>query len=121
MKLNPHLAPSTYVFSKVENLDGIKMEDILCTFREAEGITLILMKEDALRYGLSFDYEAAWISLKLETSLEMVGLTAKFSQALAANGISCNVVAAYHHDHIFVAVADAENAIQTLESLDISV
>ncbi len=96
------------------------MDDILCIFREEEGITLILKKNDADRLGLPYDYEASWISLQQETELDMVGLTARFSQALAENGISCNVVAAYHHDHLFVAVSDAQTAIETLESLDIS-
>ena len=119
MKLKPHLAPATYVFAQVNNLNGAPLDDILCTFREKEGITLILKKEDAIRHGLSFEYEAAWISLQLETDLEMVGLTAEFSTALADEGISCNVIAAYHHDHIFVALEDADTAIETLQSLDI--
>ncbi|MGN8039668.1 ACT domain-containing protein [Chitinophaga sp. 22321] len=36
---------------------------------------------------------------------------------LSAQGISCNVVAAYYHDHIFVAAWDAEKAIQVLKQL----
>ena len=119
MKLRPHLAPSTYVFAQVQSLNGLPLDDILCIFKEKEGITLILKKENARRLGLSFEYEAAWISLQLETELEMVGLTAEFSTALADEGISCNVIAAYNHDHIFVALEDAENAIETLQSIDI--
>jgi len=119
LHLRPYLHPETYVFCTVQNLSDISLNDVLCTFRETEGTTLILKKANADNLGLSYEYEASWISLQLETALEMVGLTAKFSQALTEQGISCNVVAAYHHDHIFVATADAEKAIQTLETIEI--
>jgi uncharacterized protein len=46
-----------------------------------------------------------------------VGLTAAFATALANAGISCNVVAAYYHDHLFVPVQDAEKAMAVLRSL----
>jgi uncharacterized protein len=42
-------------------------------------------------------------------------LTAAFSNALAAVGISCNVMAAYFHDHIFVDTKDARQAMKVLE------
>jgi len=35
-------------------------------------------------------------------ALSAVGLTAVFAGALAAAGISANVVAGFHHDHVFV-------------------
>jgi hypothetical protein len=53
----------------------------------------------------------------VQSSLEAVGLTAAFSNALAEHRISCNVVAAYHHDHIFVASSDAERAMKVLKAL----
>lgn len=93
------------------------MEECIGTFREEEGTTVVIAKEKADQLNLSYTYEAAWITLQADTDLDMVGLTAKFSRALAEEGISCNVIAAYHHDHIFVATADAEKAIRTLESL----
>lgn len=117
MRLLPHLHSGTYVFCKVDSLDGIVLDDCICTFRETEGITIVIPKGKADEEGLTYTYEASWITLNAETDLDMVGLTARFSSALADQGISCNVIAAYHHDHIFVAPSDAENAIRTLESL----
>jgi hypothetical protein len=43
-----------------------------------------------------------------------VGLTAAFSKALTEEDISCNVVAGYFHDHIFVDKKDAQKALAVL-------
>ena len=44
----------------------------------------------------------ARLSLTVHSDLAAVGLTAAFATALGAEGISCNVIAGYHHDHLFV-------------------
>jgi hypothetical protein len=67
--------------------------------------------------NLAYSFVSAWITLTVHSSLESVGLTAAFSTALANKGISCNVVAAYYHDHIFVNLKDAPGAMQVLESI----
>ena len=60
---------------------------------------------------------AAWITLEVHSSLAAVGLTAAFAGALAQANISCNVIAGYYHDHLFVARDDAERALSTLRAL----
>lgn len=85
--------------------------------REAEGLTLILEREQAEQAGLAFDYVAAWITLNVHSALEAVGLTAAFATALGQAGISCNVIAGYYHDHLFVGRADAERTLQVLRQL----
>ncbi len=67
--------------------------------------------------GLEFTFVCAWITLKVNSALEAVGLTAAFSSALGDAGISCNVIAAYHHDHIFVPLQEAQKALEVLEHL----
>ena len=87
------------------------------TFKEAEGFTIILTKQTADNLQLHYTFIAAWITLTVHSSLQAVGLTAAFSTALSQAGISCNVVAAFYHDHIFVAKVDTEKAIAVLHQL----
>jgi hypothetical protein len=53
----------------------------------------------------------------VHSSLEAVGLTAAVAGALTAAGISANVVAAFHHDHVFVPADRAEAAMAQLDLL----
>ena len=57
------------------------------------------------------------ITLQVHSALDGVGLTAAVAGALAAQGIACNMVAAYHHDHAFVPEAQAEAALAVLLAL----
>ena len=57
------------------------------------------------------------ITLNVYSSLEGVGLTAAVATALAENGIACNMVAAFHHDHAFVPDALSQKAMQVLKEL----
>jgi uncharacterized protein len=106
-----------YVFCEIKNLENINLDEITMLFREKEGITLILEKEIAEKLNLKYTFIASWITLTIHSSLEAVGLTAAFSKALADNEISCNVVAAFYHDHIFVDQKDTEKAMQILNQL----
>ncbi len=53
----------------------------------------------------------------MHSDLQAVGLTAAVATALAEAGISCNVVAAAYHDHLFVPVESASQAIAALRTL----
>jgi hypothetical protein len=111
------LNPGSYVFCQADDLSGVDKGHVIGMFQEAEGMTLIVRREYADAQGWAYDYVAAWITLRVHSSLAAVGLTAAFSTALAGAGISCNVVAALHHDHLFVAEADAERALAVLHDL----
>ena len=78
---------------------------------------MILPKEKADSLNLPYATTFAWITLTVHSSLEAVGLTAAVSKSLTEANISCNVVAAFHHDHIFVPVKDAERAMNELQKL----
>lgn len=112
--MKPEHNPGDYVFCKVENLEGISLIDIEMFFKEKEAITLILKKEIADILQLDYSVIMSWITLTVHSSLEAVGLTAAFSKALSEQEISCNVVAAFYHDHIFVSKKDTEKAMEIL-------
>jgi predicted N-acetyltransferase YhbS len=90
---------------------------IAAAVREAEGLTVVLTREEADSLGLSYDFVAAWITLQVHSSLEAIGLTAAVSAALTEAKISCNVLAGFHHDHLLVPVADTERALEVLHEL----
>lgn len=115
--LQPHLHDGAYVFVTVDDAYEFDLRQVVSTFKEAEGLTLVLPKAQADSRGLSYDFVAAWITLQVHSSLQAVGLTAGVASALANCGISCNVIAAYHHDHLFVDEKDAEAAMQALTAL----
>lgn len=103
-----------FVFCKTENLDQINLSQVIMTFKEEESITIIMEKDVANKLNLEYSFVTSWITLTVHSSLEAVGLTAAFSNALSDNGISCNVVAAYYHDHIFVDIKDTKKAMDVL-------
>jgi hypothetical protein len=115
--MTPVLNPGDYVYCTVKDISTIDVNEIVASFKENEGITIILKKENADHCKLNYTYIAAWITLTVHSSLSATGLTAAFATALANEGISCNVVAAYYHDHIFVDKRDADKAINTLRNL----
>ena len=112
--MKPKLNIGDFVFCSVKDLKSIDLEDIVLIFKEEEAITIILKKEIADTLKLDYSFISSWITLTVHSSLEAVGLTAAFSTVLSDNGISCNVVAAFYHDHIFVDKRDAEKALGVL-------
>nr|WP_298792036.1 ACT domain-containing protein [uncultured Allomuricauda sp.] len=116
-KMQPVLNEGDYVFVSADDSYSIDFSQVHGMFREKEGTTLILKKEKADDFALEYGYVASCITLNIHSSLEAVGFTAAISNALANNGISCNVVAAYYHDHIFVDKQDAADAMQILSGL----
>ena len=116
-ELEPVLHLGEYVFVSTNDSVALDSKEIIASFKEEEGTTFILEKEKADALQLDYDYVASWITLNVHSSLEAVGLTAAVSTALAQEGISCNVVAAYYHDHIFVAQPEAKAAMQALTHL----
>jgi hypothetical protein len=114
--MKPKLHIGEFVFCSLSNLTHINIEDVVLIFKEEEALTIIVKKEIADALNLAYSFVACWITLTVHSSLEAVGLTAAFSKALADNEISCNVVAAFYHDHIFVDKKNAEKAMAVLNS-----
>jgi len=115
--MSPRLNEGEFVFCCLPDPASMDPSSIIGTFREAEGTTVILPRQKADELGLAYTYVSAWITLTVQSALDAVGLTAAFSAALAREGISCNVIAGYHHDHLFVGVDDAARAVAALRGI----
>jgi hypothetical protein len=110
--LQPRIHPDEFVYCTAAEPAG----DPICIFREAEGYTLILPRREAARLRLPFTYPCRMITLTVHSSLEAVGLLARITALLAERGISVNAVSAYYHDHLFVPVDRAEEAMDILRT-----
>ncbi|GAB2541821.1 ACT domain-containing protein [Brachybacterium huguangmaarense] len=112
--MEPALDPEPYAFTTGPALPDCPA---VVSVVEAEGVTAVVARANAERLGLAHEYVAARITLTVHSALEAVGLTAAVARALADAGISCNVVAGYFHDHLFVPWERREGAIAALEAL----
>ena len=118
-EMKPALADGGYVYCTVPDIDLRPWLDLdpIGTFREEEGLTLILPASVAAANALDASAPLAMITLTVHSSLAAVGLTAAVATALAREGISANVVAAFYHDHVFIPAEDADRALTVLEAL----
>ncbi len=82
---------------------------------EAEGLTVVALVQDLA--GIAHQGGWARISLTVVSDLAAVGLTAAIATALTRHGISANVIAGYHHDHVFVQLDRAAEALAVMEGL----
>ena len=112
--LEPELHDGEWVFAVADDPAGL---DPIATVREAEGLTVVVPRASADAAGLDYDFVAAWITLTVHSSLDAVGMTAAFAAALTERGISCNVIAGSFHDHLFVPVDRAADAVEALRAL----
>lgn len=117
--MDPVLDDRTYVvLTGPHDLDPLALEP-LATVVEDEGITVVV---DETRLGAAVALRCtpedpprlSRITLRVHSSLLAVGLTAAVSDALASEGISCNVLAGFHHDHLLVPTDRGHDALEVL-------
>ena len=113
-QMAPVLHDTVYVFCSFA--DGRLPPGLtpVCTFAELEGLSAILPQADAQREGIDGLFESRMITLTIHSSLEAVGFLAVLTTRLAEAGIPCNVVSAFHHDHLFVPADQALAAFDLL-------
>lgn len=111
--MNPRLDLQPYVFCT----GGTPHAEALASFREDEGLSQILPFDAAHEAGYDVSLPMSRIVLEVHSALDGTGLTAAVSRALERAGIACNMVAAYHHDYVFVPQGDADRALGVLKRL----
>lgn len=106
-----------YGFASVGSESQIDRDKVLATFHENGRLATIAPKTYLDSIGVENEGPYAKLTIDVHTSLELVGLTAVMATALAKQGISANVVAAFYHDHVFVQWERRQEAIRILENL----
>jgi len=107
--MKPVLHERAYTFALL-NDGATPPDDVFATICEEEGTT-------AIRPADGNGNRFARITLSVHSALEGVGLTAAVASALAGKGIACNVVAGFHHDHLFVPWERRVEALGILDAL----
>ena len=117
--LQPNLLNEDYVFITLEDysLDFFNLLHPIATFKEEEGLTLVISEERAKRENFEYNSVFKCISLGVHSSLNSVGLIATISTLLSEKGISCNVFSGYFHDHLFVQKSLSKEALELLKSI----
>lgn len=117
--MKPELRPGVFLFVTTDDmtLAAALTPGAIAIFKEDEGLSMIVPVALAEKAGLATNAPMRWITLNVYSSLEAVGLTAAVSNALADQAIPCNMVAAFHHDHVFVPADLCGRAMEVLTAL----
>ena len=116
--MKPEMQPGIFVFCTIsEGTEIPAATRPLLTFREREGTTLIIRREEAESLGLAYQFVSRQITLSVHSSLEAVGFLAAITRRLAEAGISVNAVSAFYHDHLFVPHDRADEALARLQDM----
>jgi hypothetical protein len=113
--IKPELDKRDFVFCSVseEKLKKLILNPTL-KFKEKEGMTLIITKEDADKNELNYENIWSLISLTVHSDLNAVGFLATIATKLAENDISINAVSAYYHDYLFVPKDKSKKALELI-------
>ena len=115
--LSAILHPEVYVFSTLPDHAVPASVSARMIFKEEEGTTLILRKEEAEQHHLAFEFPCRMITLDIHSSLEAVGFIARIATELARQGMGVNPVSGFYHDHLFVPEGREDEALAVLTKL----
>ncbi|KAJ5173212.1 hypothetical protein N7492_005805 [Penicillium capsulatum] len=119
--MEPTLDPTTYVFiTTTQPLPSLPLSTLnpQLIAQEAEGTTIVTTASLAAAHGLTeVVFPCKKISLAIHSSLDAIGLIAAITNRLKDHRISTNVVSGFFHDHIYVPVDRAEDAMRVLGEL----
>lgn len=112
--MQPQLHDSVYVFATVPvDFDWHSLNPVM-VFKEAEGLSLILSQDEAAVAGIKSEFPCRMITLNIHSSLDAVGFLARITTSLATLDMGVNPVSGFYHDHLFVPVDRADEAMEAL-------
>ncbi len=115
--MKPALDPREWVFCCVDRSFPLQEAKPIFVFNEWEGMTVVIERSAADARGLEYAFPSRRIILRVHSDLEAVGFLAAVTTALAKHAISANVVSAFYHDHLFVPLDRADEALRILEEV----
>lgn len=111
------LVEGVFVFATVDAVPaGLRPRMV---FQEAEGTTVICLREEAAAHGMAYEFDSRMITLDVHSSLEAVGFMAVIATELAKEGMGVNPVAGFYHDHIFVPDGREQDAMRVLARIGV--
>ncbi|MEH6646600.1 ACT domain-containing protein [Sulfitobacter sp.] len=115
--LSAVLVDGLYVFVTLQSYQTLAGIEPRMMFKEAEGTTYILLKSEAEKHGLAYEFPCRMITLNIHSSLEAVGFMARIATELAKHDMGVNPVSGFFHDHLFVPDGREHDAMNVLEEL----
>jgi hypothetical protein len=116
-RIDVDVRPGTYALISRRSADAAADAVAEARISEPEGITYVVPEAFARMQGEPPGFVAAWLTLRVHTALNAVGVTASVAGVLADRGIACNVLAGHFHDHLLVPAARRDDAVAAIRSL----
>jgi hypothetical protein len=118
--MKPEMHEGVFVFCTIPEGEEIPatIRPVLI-FREREGTTFVVRREEAESVGTPYQFASRLITLEVHSSLDAVGFLAAITARLSEAGISVNPVSAFYHDHLFVPDHRAVEALHHLQSMSV--
>ncbi len=115
----PALRPGLFIFCSTADRSRVVpcLSVAVAMIAEDEGPSFVLPIADARGLGFDCALPMRQITLTVHSALDGVGLTAAVAGILADQAIPCNMIAGFHHDHLFVPEALAGRAMEALTAL----
>lgn len=114
--MTPRLIDGVYVFATIGDRPTPPGLRPRMRFEEAEGATLVVLRDEAERHGLDYAFPCRMITLDVHSSLDAVGFIARIATALAEAEMGVNPVSGFYHDHLFVPLGREVDAMALLSA-----
>jgi hypothetical protein len=111
------LVEGVFVFATLPKSEVPTRLNPLMIFHEAEGVTLILKRDQAEEAKIPNEFPCRMITLNIHSALEAVGFIAYIASKLAEAGMGVNPVSGFYHDHLFVPEGREFEALAILQAI----